>query len=60
MGLGLKVRSAAETVEKLTALLKVTVMVLGALVTVEPLAGLVATTRKRSTALMALMALTRP
>ena len=54
------VRSAAETVAKLTGLLKVTVMALGETVTVEPLAGLVETTRKRSTALMALMALTKP
>ena len=53
----MKVRSAAETVEKLTGLLKVTVIALGETVTVEPLVGLVETTRKRSTALMALMAL---
>ena len=42
-----KVRSAAETVEKLTALLKVTVIALGETVTVDPLAGLVETTRKQ-------------
>ena len=54
------VRSAAETVEKLTGLLKVTVIALGETVTVDPLAGLVETTRKRLTALIALIALTRP
>ena len=55
-----KVRSPAETVEKLTGLLKVTVIALGVTVTVDPLAGLVESTRKRSTALMALMAFKKP
>ena len=43
----MKVRSPAETVEKLTGLLKVTVMALGVTVTVAPLAGLVEATRKQ-------------
>ena len=59
-GVEVNVRSAAERLEKTTGLLKVTWMTLGAMVTVEPLAGLVEVTRSRSTALRALMALTRP
>src|SRR5579885_3721006 len=59
-GAAVNVRSAADSDEKTTGLLKVTWMTLGALVTVAPLAGLVESTRSRSTALMALMALTRP
>src|SRR5271156_6117799 len=55
-----KARSAAETVEKLTGLLNVNVTALGDVVTVAPLAGLVAPARRRSTALIELMALTRP
>ena len=55
-----KVKSPAVIVEKLTGLLKVTVIALGVTVTVAPLAGLVEATRSRSTALIALMALTRP
>ena len=51
---------SASTVEKLTGLLKVTVIAPGVTVTVEPLAGLVDATRSTSTALMASMALIRP
>ena len=39
--------AAFKTVEKLTGLLKVTVIALGVTVTVEPLAGLVDATRSR-------------
>ena len=59
-GADVKVRSAAERVEKTTGLLKVTLMTLGRQVTVAPLAGLVEATRSRSTALRASIALTRP
>src|SRR5438552_16128501 len=59
-GVPVKTRSAAETVAKLTGLLKVTVIAPGVTVTIEPLAGLVETTRRTSTALIALIALTRP
>ncbi len=52
----MKVRSAADSVEKTTGLLKVTVMALGVMVTVEPLAGLVVDApASRSTALIALI-----
>ncbi len=54
------VRSPAETVEKFTGLLKVTVMTLGAWVIVAPLAGVDVLTRKRSTALIALIAFKKP
>ena len=56
----MKTRSLLWTVEKSTGLLKVTVMALGVTVTVEPLAGSVESTRRTSTALIALTALIRP
>ena len=59
-GAAVKTRSLLVTVEKLTGLLKVTVMALGVTVTVSPLKGLVDRTRSTSMALMALMALMRP
>ncbi len=60
VGSDVKVRSAAVMVEKLTALLKVTVTALGVTVTVAPFAGLVEATRSKSTALIAATASTRP
>src|SRR5262245_5409568 len=59
-GAPMKTRSAEEPVEKSTAWLKVTVSAPGATVTVDPLAGLVETTRRTSTALIAWMALISP